>query len=193
VGFAPTQQDKGAKEGSYMTKQSEGITVIGRGAKLRGDLTCAEDLLIEGEVDGTLRLTGGRLTIGPEAHVRASVGGHDVIIYGRLDGDVRATGRLELRAGAAVVGELFAARLSIEDNATVKAQVDPTRVSEALRPAPASAARPPVAAHSSQPASGTPGAPGGAGPASGTQAAAGKPAGNAGPVPPKAAPEPPKS
>jgi len=183
-----------------MTKQSEGITVIGRGAKLRGDLTCSEDLLIEGEVDGTLRLTGGRLTIGPEAHVRASVGGHDVIVYGRLDGDVRATGRLELRAGAAVVGELFAARLSIEDNATVKAQVDPTRVSEALRPAPAAASssRPAAAAQSSQAASATSGTPGGAGAASGTHAAqggaqgtAGKPSGNGGPVPPK--PAPPKS
>jgi len=85
-----------------------------------------EDLFMDGTIEGTIHLSDGRLTVGPNARVQADLQARDVVIYGRVDGKVRATGRIELRDSAAVRGDLFAERLSIEENATVKGRVELT-------------------------------------------------------------------
>ena len=112
-------------------KPGEGTTIIGRAAKLRGDLLSTEDLQVDGEVEGTIRLSGGRLTVGPEARIRADVYAPDVIIFGKVEGDIWAPGRVDLRSSAVVVGDVYAGRLSIEENATLSGQVDPSRANEA--------------------------------------------------------------
>ena len=109
-------------------KPSENSTVIGKSVTVRGELTGQEDLYMDGVIEGTISLTEARLTIGPNARVQADLQARDVIIYGRVDGKVRATGRIELRDSAAVRGDLFAERLSIEENATVKGRVELTEV-----------------------------------------------------------------
>jgi cytoskeletal protein CcmA (bactofilin family) len=107
-------------------KPSENSTVIGKSVTVRGELTGQEDLYMDGAVEGTISLSGARLTIGPNARVQADLQAQDIIIYGRVDGKVHATGRIELRDSAAVRGDLFAERLSIEENATVKGRVELT-------------------------------------------------------------------
>ena len=128
-------------------KPSENSTVIGKSVTIRGELTGQEDLYMDGVIEGTISLSGARLTIGPNARVQADLQAHDVVIYGHVDGKVRATGRIELRDSAAVRGDLFAERLSIEENATVKGRVELTEVAsksgtstaELFPPSPASA------------------------------------------------------
>jgi len=111
-------------------RPGEVSTVIGRTATFRGDLSSTDDLQIDGEFEGTIRLTGGRLTVGAEAHVDASIAAPDVVIYGRVEGDIHATGRVDLRSTAVVVGDIFAGRLSMEENASLRGQVDPSRAGE---------------------------------------------------------------
>ncbi len=118
-------------------KPSENSTVIGKSVTIRGELTGQEDLYMDGVIEGTISLNGARLTIGPNARVQADLQAHDVVIYGRVDGKVHATGRIELRDSAAVRGDLFAERLSIEENATVKGRVELTEV--AAKPSAATA------------------------------------------------------
>lgn len=107
-------------------KPPEGSTVIGKSVTIRGEMSGEEDLFMDGAIEGTIQLSDGRLTIGPNARVQADLQARDVIVYGRVDGKVRATGRIELRDSAAVRGDLFAERLSIEENATVKGRVELT-------------------------------------------------------------------
>ena len=107
-------------------KPSENSTVIGKSVTVRGELTGQEDLYMDGVIEGTISLTEARLTIGPSARVQADLQARDIIIYGHVDGKVRATGRIELRDSATVRGDLFAERLSIEENATVKGRVELT-------------------------------------------------------------------
>jgi cytoskeletal protein CcmA (bactofilin family) len=107
-------------------KPPEGSTVIGKSVTIRGEMSGQEDLFMDGAIEGTIQLSDGRLTIGPNARVQADLQARDVVIYGRVDGKVRATGRIELRDSAAVRGDLFAERLSIEENATVKGRVELT-------------------------------------------------------------------
>jgi cytoskeletal protein CcmA (bactofilin family) len=116
-------------------KPSENSTVIGKSVTIRGELAGQEDLYMDGVLEGTISLSEARLTIGPNARVQADLQARDVVIYGRVDGKVRATGRIELRDSAAVRGDLFAERLSIEENATVKGRVELTEVSAKSAPA----------------------------------------------------------
>lgn len=120
----------------------EGTTWIGKSVRIIGDVTGSEDLVIEGEVQGTIRVPGSRLTVGASARVRGDVAAQDVIVLGRLEGDVRAKGRVELRASSAVLGNIYAGTLSMEENAAFRGQIDPSRAQEALpeRPAQAPAA-----------------------------------------------------
>ena len=111
---------------------SESASVIGRSMKIKGELSGSGDLLIDGEVEGTIKLSEARLTVRPDGRVRAALEVPDVVVLGLVEGEVRATGRLELRSGSTMLGDLFAARLSIEDGATVLGGVDPTKASEPL-------------------------------------------------------------
>jgi len=127
-------------------RPGEGSTVIGRSATFRGDLSSTEDLQIDGTFEGTIRLSSGRLTVGLEARVKASIAAPEVVVFGQVDGDIRATGRVDLRSTAVVLGDVFAARLSIEENATLHGQVDPTRAAETAPVEVASPAPVPAAA-----------------------------------------------
>ena len=71
--------------------------MIGKSVKIVGDLSGSEDLVMDGELQGTIRLPGARLTIGPAARVRGDITAKDIVVFGRLDGDIRAVGRVELR------------------------------------------------------------------------------------------------
>jgi cytoskeletal protein CcmA (bactofilin family) len=105
-------------------KPAEGSTVIGRSVTIRGELSGKEDLLMDGIVEGTIALPGSRLTIGPNGRVLADIAAQDVVIYGVVEGNVRATGRIELRESAVVKGDIAAERLSIEENASIKGRVE---------------------------------------------------------------------
>jgi cytoskeletal protein CcmA (bactofilin family) len=101
-----------------------GAASIGKSVQIRGEVKGSEDLLVDGLVEGTITLTESRLTIGPNAQVQANVSARDVVILGTLKGDIYASGRVELRAGANIVGDIKAARLSIEENASFSGKVD---------------------------------------------------------------------
>ena len=106
-----------------LMKPSEGSTVIGRSVTIRGDVTGKEDLFMDGVVEGTIALPENRLTVGPNARVMADVEAREVVIFGLVEGNLRATGRIELRESAVVEGDIVAARLSIEENANMRGRV----------------------------------------------------------------------
>jgi cytoskeletal protein CcmA (bactofilin family) len=103
---------------------AEGSTLIGKSVTIRGELSGGEDLFLDGDFEGTVTLTGSRLTVGPNAHVKADLTVRDVIIFGVVNGNIHATGRIELRQSAVVNGDLSAGRLSIEESATVRGKVE---------------------------------------------------------------------
>lgn len=111
---------------------NEAATVIGRSMKIRGEFSGTDDLLVDGELDGVLRLPASRLTVRADGIVRAMVLAKEVVVMGRIEGEIRATGRVELRSGAVVVGDIFAARLSMEDGSVLRGHVDPARANESL-------------------------------------------------------------
>jgi cytoskeletal protein CcmA (bactofilin family) len=105
------------------------VARIGKSIVIRGELKGGEDLVIDGRVEGTIQLAEHRLTIGPNADVAADLSAHDMLIQGKVQGNLVATGRVELRAGCVVEGDVRAYRLAIEDNAVLRGKVDLTQTS----------------------------------------------------------------
>jgi cytoskeletal protein CcmA (bactofilin family) len=105
-------------------KPAEGSTVIGQSVTIRGELAGKEDLYIDGVLEGTISLPEGRLTVGPNARVMADVDAREVVVFGLVEGNLSASGLVELRASAVVKGDILTARLSIEENACMKGHVD---------------------------------------------------------------------
>jgi cytoskeletal protein CcmA (bactofilin family) len=100
---------------------------IGKTIVIRGEVKGSEDLIVDGRVEGTVSLSESRLTIGSNANVAADLTAKDVLILGQVRGNVMATGRVELRAGSVVEGDIRALRLAIEDNALFRGKVDLTQ------------------------------------------------------------------
>lgn len=104
-----------------------GSARIGKSVVIRGEVKGGEDLIIDGRVEGTVTLTESRLTIGSSANVAADLTARDVLIQGAVQGNIVASGRVELRAGSVVEGNVQAARLAVEDNAVFRGKVDLTQ------------------------------------------------------------------
>ncbi len=100
---------------------------IGKSVVIRGEVKGSEDLFIDGRIEGTVSLSESRLTIGPNAVVAADLIARDVLVLGQLQGNIAATGRVELRAGCQMTGDVRALRLAIEDNAVFRGKVDLTQ------------------------------------------------------------------
>ena len=100
---------------------------IGKTIVICGEVKGGEDLIVDGRVEGTITLSESRLTIGPNASVSADLSAKDVLIQGHVKGNVVASGRVELRAGCSVEGDIRALRLAVEDNAIFRGKVDLTQ------------------------------------------------------------------
>jgi cytoskeletal protein CcmA (bactofilin family) len=120
--------------------------MIGASIHIDGDLRGEEDLLIEGEVNGTVQLKNNSLTIGPQGKVRADVYAQSIIVDGYMEGDLFGSERVAIRKNAQVRGNVTSPRVSLEDGAKFKGSIemDPQAVQGAAgRNAPKPAAPPP--------------------------------------------------
>jgi len=96
---------------------------IGKTIVISGEVKGSEDMIVDGRVEGSINLSESRLTIGPNANVVADLAAKDILIMGRVQGNIVASGRVELRAGCAVEGDVCALRLAVEDNAVFRGKV----------------------------------------------------------------------
>jgi cytoskeletal protein CcmA (bactofilin family) len=132
--------------------RSSEIATIGKSVVVKGELSGSEDLVVDGEVEGSIALRGQSLTIGPNGRVRANVEARNVILHGRVDGDIHASERVELRKSASLSGDITTARISIEDGAFFKGTIDIQKPEPApkIEPRPSAAAAVPAATPSPQ-------------------------------------------
>lgn len=104
---------------------------IGKSVVIKGELSGSEDLYVDGMVEGSIELAGNNLVIGPNGQVRANVNGKGVVVQGKLEGNIRASERTELRKSAVVAGDIFTQRIAIEEGASFKGKVDIQREAKA--------------------------------------------------------------
>ncbi len=75
------------------------------------------ELVIDGKVEGTIT-SGGRLTVGKNAHIVGEIKTRSVTVYGTIDGNVTAEERCELHSGCTLRGDIEAPRLVVDEDAT---------------------------------------------------------------------------
>jgi cytoskeletal protein CcmA (bactofilin family) len=100
------------------------MTLIGKSVVIKGDISCGEDLYIDGQVEGTIDPKGNRLTIGPHGRVKANVNACAVVVQGKLEGSIQASDRVDLKKSAVVTGDIATQRISIDEGAYFKGGVN---------------------------------------------------------------------
>jgi cytoskeletal protein CcmA (bactofilin family) len=100
------------------------VAHIGKSVIIKGELSGSEDLYLDGEVEGTIELRGHNLVIGPNGRVRAQINARDIVIEGRVDGNVYGADRVSLRKSATLAGDITTQRVMIEEGAYFKGRVD---------------------------------------------------------------------
>jgi cytoskeletal protein CcmA (bactofilin family) len=91
---------------------------------VRGDVVSTGDLLIDGQVQGTIELGDHSLTIGPSASVVADLAAKVITVSGTVVGNVKGAARVELKATAKVEGDVSAPAFVMEEGATLKGRVE---------------------------------------------------------------------
>jgi cytoskeletal protein CcmA (bactofilin family) len=97
--------------------------VVGAKTQLKGEITGSEAVLVEGLVEGTIRITG-HLRVGPGGTVKATVSAQSVVVAGELVGDCHATERVEIEATGRLNGNIRAPRVVIVEGATFRGNSD---------------------------------------------------------------------
>lgn len=100
------------------------VAHIGKSVVIKGELSGSEDLFLDGEVEGSIELREQSLTVGPNGRIRANINAKEVVIHGKVDGNISATDRVELRKSAVLVGDIVTQRIIIEDGAYFKGGID---------------------------------------------------------------------
>jgi cytoskeletal protein CcmA (bactofilin family) len=100
------------------------MILIGKSVVIKGELSCGEDLYIDGQVEGTIDPKGNRLAIGPHGRVKANVNACAVVVQGKLEGSIQASDRVDLKQSAVVTGNIATQRISIDDGAYFKGRVN---------------------------------------------------------------------
>lgn len=116
-----------APQASYVQPQAPAPSphsALTRGISIKGELTGKADLLVDGEIQGTIRLGESRVTVGQAGHVRADIEAAEVVVRGRVEGDLRGRERVALGDSCHVTGDLEAPRIVIEDGARFNGRVE---------------------------------------------------------------------
>jgi cytoskeletal protein CcmA (bactofilin family) len=114
---------------SIGTATSGPTAVLGKDVTVIGEIRSHEPLTIEGEVEGTIDVTGHLLTIAPSGHVGANVKAKEIDVRGSLEGNIDQADIIYIRAGARFLGDIRAHRIAVEDGGFIRGKVDLSRPS----------------------------------------------------------------
>jgi len=112
------------KIGQARPVRSKNVSVIGPTLVFKGELSADEDLVIEGQIEGTIAHHKKHLTIGKQGRVKADIHASSVIIEGELVGDIHSEGIVSLADGADVRGNIQCGRIVMQDGARFKGKID---------------------------------------------------------------------
>jgi cytoskeletal protein CcmA (bactofilin family) len=99
------------------------VTHIGKSIVIKGDVSGSGNVYLDGELEGSVELRDGALTVGSEGRIRANLQARSIVVHGRVDGNLYGLERAELKKSATVVGDIYTPRNAIEDGAFLEGNV----------------------------------------------------------------------
>jgi len=120
------QSVRDAKQNRPATSNSstEGYAAIGASIRIRGDVSGDENLIIQGEVDGTVKVVGHNVTISQTGKVKANITAKQIIVEGELVGDMLGEEKVIIRQTGNVHGNIVSPRVTLEDGALFKGSIE---------------------------------------------------------------------
>lgn len=97
---------------------------IGRTVVIKGEVSGSEPLYIDGRVEGTINIPDNRVTVGRSGSVRADINAKEVVIMGKVEGNLVCGDRVDIRSEGSLTGDVVAPRISVEDGALLKGAID---------------------------------------------------------------------
>lgn len=97
---------------------------IGKSLVIKGEVTGSESLYIDGRVEGSINLAGNRVTVGRNGVVNANINAREIVVLGKVRGNLAASDRVDIRTEGSLTGDVVAQRISIEDGAFFKGGID---------------------------------------------------------------------
>jgi cytoskeletal protein CcmA (bactofilin family) len=105
-------------------------TTIANSLQIKGEVTGSESLYIDGKVEGSITLPNSRVTVSREAQVSANISAREVVILGRVRGNIFASNRVDIRSEASLTGDVTARRITIGDGAFFKGNIYVSKLGE---------------------------------------------------------------
>jgi cytoskeletal protein CcmA (bactofilin family) len=120
---------------SYSSRPSapaaRNMACLGESIEIKGKISGEEDLQVDGKIEGPVSLHGQRLTVGRTGHLNSEIIAREVVVYGKVHGNLRASDRVEIKKDGSVTGDVITARISIEDGAFFKGRIEIERGKQA--------------------------------------------------------------
>jgi cytoskeletal protein CcmA (bactofilin family) len=107
---------------------------IGKSLVIKGEVTGSESLYIDGRVEGSINLSGNRVTVGRNGVVAANINAREIVVLGKVRGNLTASDRVDIRSDGSLTGDVVAARISIEDGAYFKGGIDIRKGGQQTKP-----------------------------------------------------------
>jgi cytoskeletal protein CcmA (bactofilin family) len=98
-------------------------THIGKSIVIKGEVSGSENVYLDGELEGSVELIEGSLTVGPDGRIRANLRARSIVIQGRVDGNLYGLERVELKKSATFAGDIYTPHIAIEDGASLQGSV----------------------------------------------------------------------
>ena len=117
---APTNSYTPVKPAAPLMEQA----TIGRTLVIKGEVSGSEALFIDGRVEGTLSFPESRVTIGRNGNVAANINAKEIVIMGKVQGNVDCADRLDIRADGSLTGDVITHRFSVEEGAMLKGGIE---------------------------------------------------------------------
>jgi cytoskeletal protein CcmA (bactofilin family) len=123
VAATPVSEPAPAAARPVATSTADQAT-IGKSLVIKGEVTGSESLYIDGRVEGSINLSGNRVTVGRNGVVSANINAREIVVLGKVRGNLTASDRVDIRSDGSLTGDVVAARISIEDGAFFKGGID---------------------------------------------------------------------
>ncbi len=120
----PAVSEPAAPRPVATTTSTSDQATIGKSLVIKGEVTGSESLYIDGRVEGSINLSGNRVTVGRNGVVSANINAREIVVLGKVRGNLTASDRVDIRSDGSLTGDVVAARISIEDGAFFKGGID---------------------------------------------------------------------
>ena len=122
--FTPPAEPLAAPRPAAAPLNTQEQATLGKSLVIKGEVTGSESLYIDGRVEGSINLPGNRVTVGRNGVVSANISAREIVVLGKVRGNMTASDRVDIRGEGSLTGDVVAQRISIEDGAYFKGGID---------------------------------------------------------------------